>query len=52
MDKDLEKRVREIEKFVNQVKGGRRLFLWICSAVGAALGLLAAFWERLFGGGG
>jgi hypothetical protein len=51
-DKDTEKRLRDVEEFIAQVKGGRRLFLWICSAAGALLGLLAIFWDKLFGGGG
>ncbi len=47
--KDLEERMREVEEFISEVKGGRKLFLWISSAVGALAALLAAFWEPLFG---
>ena len=46
----LEDRVRDLEIFAAEVRGGRKLLLWLCSAAGVALGLLAAFWERLFGG--
>lgn len=50
-DNDLETRVRILEEFAAEVRGGRRLFLWLCSAIGGGLVLLAAFWDRLFGGG-
>ncbi len=49
-DDDLEKRVRDLEEFIAEVRGGRRLFVWICSAIGAALALLGTFWNQIFGG--
>ncbi len=45
-----EKRLRAVEQFISELRGGRRLFIWICSAIGAALALLGTFWEQLFGG--
>ena len=44
---DLEKRVRELEEFAAEIRGGRRLFLWMCSALGAVAALALAFWDRL-----
>lgn len=46
---ELEKRVRELEEFAAEVRGGRRLFLWMCSALGALAMLALAFWNRLSG---
>ena len=46
---ELEKRVRELEEFAAEIRGGRRLFLWMCSALGAAAMLALAFWDRLSG---
>lgn len=50
MNEDEEKRLRDVEEFIAEVRGGRRLFLWLFSAIGGALALLAAFWEQIFGG--
>ena len=47
---DLEKRVRKLEVFAAEVRGGRKLLLWICSAVGVALGLVLTFWDKIAGG--
>ena len=47
----LEKRVRDLEEFAAEVRGGRRLFLWMCSALGAAALLALALWGRLSGNG-
>ena len=47
---DIEARVRDIEEFVSEMRGGRKLLCWIFAAVGAGLGLIAAFWQHLFGG--
>ena len=44
---ELEKRVRELEEFAAEVRGGRRLFLWMCSALGVLAALALAFWDRL-----
>lgn len=49
--KDLEERVRDLEEFAAEVRGGRKLFLWLCSAIGGGLALLAAFWSNIFGSG-
>ena len=49
-DDDLEKRVRDLESFADELRGGRKLFIWVCSAIGAALALLGTFWNQLFGG--
>ncbi len=47
---DHEERLRVLEEFAAEVRGGRKLLLWVSSAIGGALALLAAFWDRLFGG--
>ncbi len=47
MTKDEEDRLRAVEEFIAEVRGGRKLFLWLCSMIGAGLALLAAW---LFGG--
>ncbi len=41
---DIEKRVRVLETFVAEVRGGRKLVLWIFSGFGVLLGLAIAFW--------
>ena len=51
MNEDEKRRLREVEEFVAEVRGGRKLFIWVCSSIGAALGLLGVFWNQLFGGG-
>ena len=47
MTKDEEARLRAVERFVSEVRGGRKLLLWMCSVVGAGLAVLVAW---LFGG--
>ena len=49
-DSDHETRLRVLEEFAAEVRGGRRLLLWLCSAIGIGLGLLAVGWGKLFGG--
>lgn len=49
MNEDEEKRLRDVEQFIAEVRGGRRLFLWLFSTIGGGLALLAAFWGHLFG---
>ncbi len=51
MNEDEKNRLREVEEFIAEVRGGRRLFLWLFSTIGGGLALLAAFWGQLFGGG-
>ena len=46
---ELEKRVRDLEEFAAEVRGGRRLFLWMCSALGVAAGLALMLWNHLSG---
>ncbi len=50
MDEDEKKRLRAVEQFIAELRGGRKLFIWICSAIGAGLALLGTFWNQLFGG--
>ena len=40
---DLEDRVRVLEKFHDEVRGGRKLLLWIASLVGATVGVVLAY---------
>ncbi len=47
---DMETRMRDAEKFIAEVRGGRRLFLWLCSAIGGGLAILGVFWDHIFGG--
>jgi hypothetical protein len=49
VNEEEEKRLRDVEEFIAQVRGGRKVFLWLCSGIGVVLGLLAAFWGHLFG---
>ncbi len=47
-DKDTEKRLRDIEEFIAQIKGGRKLLICILSILGVLGTLLTAFWDKLF----
>ncbi len=47
-DKDTEKRLRDVEEFIAQIKGGRKLLICIWSILGGLLALLAVFWDKLF----
>ncbi len=52
MNEDEETRLRAVEEFIAEVRGGKKVFLWLCAAIGSLGGggaLLAAFWERLSG---
>ena len=51
MNEDERKRLRDVEEFIAEVRGGRRLFLWLCSSIGIGAGLVGVFWEGIFGGG-
>ncbi len=51
MNEDEEARLRAVEEFIAEVRGGGRVFIWLCSAIGGGLALLAAFREQIFGGG-
>ena len=46
---DLEDRVRVLEKFHDEVRGGRKLLLWIASGLGAVIVTIIALWDRLSG---
>ncbi len=50
MNEEEETRLRNVEEFIAEVRGGRKLFIWVCSAIGGGLALLGVFWEHLFGG--
>ena len=41
---DLEKRVRVLEEFHAEIRGGRKILLWIASLVGATVGAVLAYW--------
>ncbi len=47
---ELEERVRGLEEFAAEVRGGRRLFLWMCSALGVVAALALALWDKWLGG--
>ncbi len=48
-DNDHETRLRDLEAFAAEVRGGRKLLAWIASAIGAGLTLLGVFWDQIFG---
>lgn len=48
---DLEKRVRDLEAFNDEMRGGRKMFFLVCGAIASVMALLAAFWEQLSGSG-
>ena len=48
-DEDHETRIRDIETFIAEVRGGRKLLLYVFSAASGLFGLLAVFWDNLFG---
>ncbi len=50
MNEDEKKRLRDVEEFIAEVRGGKRVFLWLFSIIGVGLGLLAAFWGLLLRG--
>ena len=41
---DLETRVRALEEFHAEIRGGRKILLWIASLVGATVGVVLAYW--------
>ncbi len=47
MNEDEKKRLREVEEFIAEVRGGKRLFLWLFGIIGGGLTILAALWDRL-----
>ena len=49
-DDNLEMRMRDVEKFLIEIRAGRKTIILIASAVGGGLMVLAAFWDHLFGG--
>lgn len=49
MDEDQLRRLRELEEFVAEVRGGRRILLWLASAIGGLAAIFGVFWDRLFG---
>ncbi len=49
MNDDELKRLRAIEDFITEVRGGRRLLLWVASAVGGLAAILGVFWDKIFG---
>lgn len=51
MTEDEETRLRAVEEFIAEVRGGKRVVLWLFAAIGALGGgaAVAAFWERLSG---
>ncbi len=51
-EKTPEERLRDVEKFIIEIRAGRKTVILISSAIGGGLMLLAAFWEHLFGGSG
>lgn len=50
MNEDEEKRLRDVEEFIAEVRGGKRVFLWLCGVIGGALALLGVDWGQIFGG--
>ena len=51
MNEDEKRRLRAVEEFIAEVRGGKRLFLWLCGAIGGVLTLLGVFRGQIFGGG-
>ncbi len=52
MTEDEETRLRAVEEFIAEIRGGKKFFLWLCAVVGSLGGggtLLAVFWERFSG---
>ncbi len=49
MTDDELKRLRVIEEFIAEVRGGRRLLLWLASAVGGGVAIVGVFWDQIFG---
>ena len=47
---DMEERMRDVEEFISELRGGRRLFLWTCSALGVVAALALALWDKISGG--
>ncbi len=49
-DENLDQRMRDVEKFIIEIRAGSKTMLIVSSAIGGGLLLLAAFWEHIFGG--
>lgn len=49
MNEDEKKRFRAMEDFIAEVRGGRRLMLWLFSAVGGGVAIMGVFWDKIFG---
>ncbi|KKL63286.1 hypothetical protein LCGC14_2176620 [marine sediment metagenome] len=53
MNEHEEKRLRAVEEFIAEIRGGKKVFLWLCALIGSLGGggtLLVAFREQIFGG--
>ena len=51
-EKTPEERLRDVEKFIIEIRAGRKTIIFVASAIGGGLMVLAAFWDHLFGGSG
>ena len=51
MNEDEKDRLRAVEEFVAEVRGGRKVVVWAFSLIGAGLTLLGVFWDKIFGSG-
>ncbi len=45
-----EERLREVEKFIIEIRAGKKMLLLVASAIGGGLMVLGAFWDHIFGG--